>query len=176
MGPWTLSLEPPAIREVSAQPGAPALWQARSLTCFLRRPHCSPPPLQPGGPPSRFGSRGLPLSVQIIYVNPKTTSTVLILPASKFEIWRQGQYFLRLPNLAFQTRRRMRRREVETWTSAQDVLSAISSHRHFSASGQSGLLRLMIENPYETRSDSFYFVDNKLIMHNKADYAYNGGQ
>ncbi|XP_040587176.1 protein unc-119 homolog B isoform X2 [Mesocricetus auratus] len=36
--------------------------------------------------------------------------------------------------------------------------------------------RLMIENPYETRSDSFYFVDNKLIMHNKADYAYNGGQ
>lgn len=33
----------------------------------------------------------------------------------------------------------MRRREVETWTSAQDVLSAISSHRHFSASGQSGL-------------------------------------
>lgn len=37
-------------------------------------------------------------------------------------------------------------------------------------------VRLMIENPYETRSDSFYFVDNKLIMHNKADYAYNGGQ
>ncbi|KAK2489259.1 hypothetical protein MC885_006155 [Smutsia gigantea] len=36
--------------------------------------------------------------------------------------------------------------------------------------------RLMIENPYETRSDSFYFVDNKLMMHNKADYAYNGGQ
>lgn len=28
----------------------------------------------------------------------------------------------------------------------------------------------MIENPYETRSDSFYFVDNKLIMHNKAAY------
>ncbi|OWK15266.1 hypothetical protein Celaphus_00000230 [Cervus elaphus hippelaphus] len=23
---------------------------------------------------------------------------------------------------------------------------------------------------------TFYFVDNKLIMHNKADYAYNGGQ
>ncbi|XP_048876037.1 protein unc-119 homolog B-like isoform X1 [Brienomyrus brachyistius] len=34
----------------------------------------------------------------------------------------------------------------------------------------------MVEHPYETRSDSFYFVDNKLIMHNKADYAYNGGQ
>ena len=33
----------------------------------------------------------------------------------------------------------------------------------------------MIDNPYETRSDSFYFVDDKLIMHNKADYAYNGG-
>uniref|UniRef100_A0ACB8FY92 Uncharacterized protein n=1 Tax=Sphaerodactylus townsendi TaxID=933632 RepID=A0ACB8FY92_9SAUR len=40
----------------------------------------------------------------------------------------------------------------------------------------SKLVRLMVENPYETRSDSFYFVDNKLIMHNKADYAYNGGQ
>ncbi|KAG8455813.1 hypothetical protein GDO86_001855 [Hymenochirus boettgeri] len=26
------------------------------------------------------------------------------------------------------------------------------------------LIRLMIENPYETRSDSFYFVDNKLII------------
>ncbi|XP_065116157.2 protein unc-119 homolog B [Paramisgurnus dabryanus] len=38
------------------------------------------------------------------------------------------------------------------------------------------LIHLMIERPYETRSDSFYFVDNKLIMHNKADYAYNGGQ
>lgn len=40
----------------------------------------------------------------------------------------------------------------------------------------SSTVRLMVENPYETRSDSFYFVDNKLIMHNKADYAYNGGQ
>uniref|UniRef100_A0A8D3A9U6 Unc-119 lipid binding chaperone B n=1 Tax=Scophthalmus maximus TaxID=52904 RepID=A0A8D3A9U6_SCOMX len=37
------------------------------------------------------------------------------------------------------------------------------------------LIRQMVEHPYETRSDSFYFVDNKLIMHNKADYAYNGG-
>lgn len=34
----------------------------------------------------------------------------------------------------------------------------------------------MVECPYETRSDSFYFVDNRLVMHNKADYAYNGGQ
>lgn len=33
----------------------------------------------------------------------------------------------------------------------------------------------MIANPFETRSDSFYFVDDCLIMHNKADYAYNGG-
>jgi hypothetical protein len=28
----------------------------------------------------------------------------------------------------------------------------------------------MIRNPYETQSDSFYFVDNQLIMHNKASY------
>lgn len=39
---------------------------------------------------------------QIIYVNPKTTSTVLISHASKFEIWRPGQCFLRLPNLVCQ--------------------------------------------------------------------------
>jgi len=30
----------------------------------------------------------------------------------------------------------------------------------------------MISNPYETKSDSFYFVDDKLIMHNKAEYSY----
>lgn len=33
----------------------------------------------------------------------------------------------------------------------------------------------MVHSPYETRSDSFYFVEDKLIMHNKADFAYNGG-
>ncbi|KAG7229750.1 hypothetical protein INR49_012546 [Caranx melampygus] len=38
------------------------------------------------------------------------------------------------------------------------------------------LVRQMVERPYETRSDSFYFVENRLVMHNKADYAYNGGQ
>lgn len=32
----------------------------------------------------------------------------------------------------------------------------------------------MIANPFDTRSDSFYFVDDRLIMHNKADYAYDG--
>lgn len=31
----------------------------------------------------------------------------------------------------------------------------------------------LIEHPYETRSDSFYFVEGTLIMHNKAEYAYN---
>ncbi|KAK0134984.1 Protein unc-119 A [Merluccius polli] len=35
------------------------------------------------------------------------------------------------------------------------------------------LMREMILHPYETQSDSFYFVDNKLVMHNKADYSYN---
>lgn len=33
----------------------------------------------------------------------------------------------------------------------------------------------MIKNPFETKSDSFYFVEDRLIMHNKAEYAYNGG-
>ena len=31
----------------------------------------------------------------------------------------------------------------------------------------------MIANPQETKSDSFYFVDGKLVMHNRAEYAYN---
>lgn len=33
----------------------------------------------------------------------------------------------------------------------------------------------MVKNPFETRSDSFYFIDETLMMHNKADYAYDGG-
>lgn len=37
------------------------------------------------------------------------------------------------------------------------------------------LVKEMISHPFETRSDSFYFVDDRLIMHNKADYAYDGG-
>lgn len=31
----------------------------------------------------------------------------------------------------------------------------------------------MIESPWETKSDSFYFVDNKLVMHHKALYNYS---
>jgi len=34
------------------------------------------------------------------------------------------------------------------------------------------LINDMIEHPYETRSDSFYFVNGKLMMHNKASYRY----
>jgi hypothetical protein len=30
----------------------------------------------------------------------------------------------------------------------------------------------IVNNPYETKSDSFYFVDGKLVMHNKASYKY----
>lgn len=30
----------------------------------------------------------------------------------------------------------------------------------------------MLQSPYETKSDSFYFVNDELIMHNKAEYAY----
>ncbi|GAA6096726.1 protein unc-119 homolog A isoform X1 [Tachysurus ichikawai] len=37
------------------------------------------------------------------------------------------------------------------------------------------LMKEMIRYPYETQSDSFYFVDSKLVMHNKADYSYSGG-
>lgn len=31
----------------------------------------------------------------------------------------------------------------------------------------------MINAPYETKSDSFYFVGQQLIMHNKAEYDYS---
>lgn len=34
------------------------------------------------------------------------------------------------------------------------------------------LLADMVSNPFETQSDSFYFVDNALVMHNKASYKY----
>mmetsp|Transcript_15482 Transcript_15482/g.32375 ORF Transcript_15482/g.32375 Transcript_15482/m.32375 type:complete len:262 (-) Transcript_15482:327-1112(-) len=34
------------------------------------------------------------------------------------------------------------------------------------------LVAQMIANPHETQSDSFYFVGDKLIMHNKASYQY----
>ena len=30
----------------------------------------------------------------------------------------------------------------------------------------------MIESPWETKSDSFYFVEGRLVMHNKAEYNY----
>ncbi|XP_075248993.1 protein unc-119-like [Convolutriloba macropyga] len=34
-------------------------------------------------------------------------------------------------------------------------------------------IQQMVESPWETKSDSFYFVDDRLIMHNKAEYCYN---
>ena len=30
----------------------------------------------------------------------------------------------------------------------------------------------IVKRPFETESDSFYFVDDKLIMHNMAEYRY----
>ena len=33
----------------------------------------------------------------------------------------------------------------------------------------------MIDNPLKTQSDSFYFVGDKLIMHNKAAYDFSLG-
>nr|XP_023654161.1 protein unc-119 homolog B-like isoform X1 [Paramormyrops kingsleyae] len=34
----------------------------------------------------------------------------------------------------------------------------------------------MIASPFETKSDSFYFGNNKLIMHHKAEYAFCGDE
>lgn len=33
-----------------------------------------------------------------------------------------------------------------------------------------------VSSPFEHKSDSFYFVDNKLVMHNKAEYQYALGE
>jgi hypothetical protein len=30
----------------------------------------------------------------------------------------------------------------------------------------------MIDNPWETKSDTFFLVDGKLIIHNRAEYNY----
>ena len=38
------------------------------------------------------------------------------------------------------------------------------------------LKQQMIDNPFMTKSDSFYFVDGQLVMHNKAQYAYTNNQ
>ncbi len=35
-----------------------------------------------------------------------------------------------------------------------------------------GAVDEMVASPAETRSDSFYFADGKLIMHNRAEYSY----
>ena len=32
----------------------------------------------------------------------------------------------------------------------------------------------MIDSPFATKSDSFYFVGDMLVMHNKAEYQYQG--
>ena len=37
---------------------------------------------------------------------------------------------------------------------------------------EDGLVNEMLTAPYETKSDSFYFVDDVLIMHNMAEYRY----
>lgn len=50
---------------------------------------------------------------------------------------------------------------VNTWETVYDMPPLSES-----------LIDDMINNPYETKSDSFYFVDGVLIMHNKASYSY----
>ena len=35
------------------------------------------------------------------------------------------------------------------------------------------LMKEMIEDPFGTKSDSFYFVGDKLIMHTKAEYDFS---
>ena len=51
---------------------------------------------------------------------------------------------------------------TNNWDSVYDV-PAISED----------LKQQMIQNPWETKSDSFYFVGEELVMHNKAEYDYS---
>jgi hypothetical protein len=34
----------------------------------------------------------------------------------------------------------------------------------------------LVMNPFETKSDSFFFVEDALIMHKRAEYEYSGGE
>jgi len=38
------------------------------------------------------------------------------------------------------------------------------------------LIDAMIREPWETKSDSFYYVGDEMILHNKANYAYSANQ
>ena len=38
---------------------------------------------------------------------------------------------------------------------------------------EDGLMQQLIDNPWEAKSDSFYFVEGALVMHNKAEYNYS---
>jgi len=40
---------------------------------------------------------------------------------------------------------------------------------------EEGLKKDMIDNPMQTETDSFYFVGEKMIMHNKAFFSYVDG-
>ncbi|KAK9508039.1 hypothetical protein O3M35_007786 [Rhynocoris fuscipes] len=52
---------------------------------------------------------------------------------------------------------------TNTWEHIYDVPSLTSS-----------FINDIINNPFESKSDTFYFADGKLIIHNKADYSFNG--
>lgn len=73
------------------------------------------------------------------------------------------------------------RQEVESSEAAGEPKGDIGRRGFWRGFSQSSVclclltVREMILHPYETQSDSFYFVDNKLVMHNKADYSYDGG-
>ncbi|KAI2651077.1 hypothetical protein H4Q32_019087 [Labeo rohita] len=66
-------------------------------------------------------------------------------------------------------------RMIERHYFREQLLKSFDFEFGFCIPSSKNTLREMILHPYETQSDSFYFVDNKLVMHNKADYSYSGG-
>ena len=50
---------------------------------------------------------------------------------------------------------------TNTWEAIYEVPEMTPAEKHD-----------ILNSPFESRSDSFFFVDGKLIMHTKAEYAY----
>ncbi|EDL15567.1 unc-119 homolog (C. elegans), isoform CRA_b [Mus musculus] len=65
-------------------------------------------------------------------------------------------------------------RMIERHYFRNQLLKSFDFHFGFCIPSSKNTFSEMIRHPYETQSDSFYFVDDRLVMHNKADYSYSG--
>jgi len=61
---------------------------------------------------------------------------------------------------------------VPNSTNGWEAIYPLPDCLRLDANGENVLERRMIDAPFETKSDSFYFVGKNLVMHNKAAYKY----